>query len=321
MTVAFLIAVAVLLGLLLFLFNEVRRSPGPAKWGRVPRWPKRLRIALAAITLLLAGAAFWGFLIEPGLLVTRERTIQINNWPQQLDGLRIAVLSDIHVDDWFITEKKIRSIVERTNQLQPDLIVILGDYMSGDGWVTTRVEPEVFGPMLKDLRAPLGVYSVLGNHDWWTGGMRVRRGLEQNGIKVLENEAAQVDARGTSLWLVGFADLWTRPQRVNETVALVPEGQPLIGLTHNPDIFPHVPERVQLLVAGHTHGGQVRFPIIGPVIESSDYGERWARGYVFDYNHHLYVTTGIGTSIMPVRFGLPPEIVLLTLRSASGSPN
>jgi len=317
MTVAFVVAIAVLLGLLLFLYNEMRRSPGPAQWGRVPRWPKRLRVAFAAIVLFLAGVAFWAFLIEPRRLVTHQETIQIDNWPQSLDGLRIAVLADIHVDNWSVTESKLRTIVERTNQLQPDLIVILGDYMSGNGWVKRQVEPEIFGPMLKDLRAPLGVYSVLGYHDWWYGGMRVRKGLEQNGIKVLEDEAAQIDVRGTSLWLVGFADLWTRPQRIAGTVAKVPEGQPLIGLTHNPDIFPNVPPRVQLLLAGHTHGGQVRFPIIGPVVSSSDFGDRWVQGHVFADNHHLFVTTGIGTSIVPVRFGLPPEIVLLTLKSGS----
>jgi uncharacterized protein len=317
MTVAFVAAIAVLFGLLLFLYNEMRRLPGPAKWGRVSRWPKRLRVAFAAITLFLAGLAFWGFLIEPGRLVVKEQTITIDNWPPALDGLRIAVLSDIHVDNWFITEKKLRTIVERTNQLQPDLIVILGDYVSSDGWVTHRVEPEVFGPVLKDLRAQLGVYSVLGNHDWWYSGMKVRRGLEQNGIKVLENDTAQVNARGTSLWLVGLADLWTRPQRIADTIAKVPEGQPLIVLTHNPDIFPNVPQRVPLVLAGHTHGGQVRFPLIGSVVESSRYGERWARGHVFEDNHHLFVTSGIGTSIVPVRFGLPPEIVLLTLKSGS----
>jgi predicted MPP superfamily phosphohydrolase len=271
----------------------------------------------AAIVLFLAGVAFWAFLIEPRRLVTHEETIQIDNWPQSLDGLHIAVLADLHVDNWSVTEKKLRTIVERTNQLQPDLIVILGDYMSSNGWVTRRVEPEVFGAVLKDLHAPLGVYSVLGNHDWWYNGMRVRKGLEQNGIKVLEDEATQIDVRGTSLWLVGFADLWTRPQRIAGTVAKVPEGQPLIGLTHNPDIFPNVPPRVRLLLAGHTHGGQVRFPIIGPVVSSSDYGDRWVQGHVFADNHHLFVTTGIGTSIVPVRFGLPPEIVLLTLKSGS----
>ena len=317
MTVTFVVAIAILLGLLLFLHNEVRRSPGPAQWGRVPRWPKRLRVAFAAIVLFLAGAVFWGFLIEPGRLVVHEQTIQIDNWPPQLDGLRIAVISDLHVDNRFITEKKLRTIVARTNQLQPDLIVILGDYIAGAGRTTERVEPEVFGPILKDFRAPLGVYSVLGNHDWWYSGAEVRKALEQNGIKVLENESAKVDARGTSFWLVGLADLWTRPQRIADTVAAVPEGQPLIALTHNPDIFPNVPQRVQLVLAGHTHGGQVRFPIIGPVISSSEYGDRWVQGHVFENNHHLFVTTGIGTSIIPVRFGLPPEIVILTLKSGS----
>ena len=316
MTVAFVVAIAVLLGLLLFLRNEVRRSPRLAKWDDVSRWPKRLRIAFAAIVLFLAGCVFWGFLIEPGRLVVREETIQIDNWPQALDGLRIAVLSDIHVDNWFITEKKLRTIVERTNQRQPDLIVILGDYMAGDGRRgTARVEPEVFAPVLKDLRAPFGVYSVLGNHDWWYNGPRIRKALEQNRIKVLENKSAKVDARGTSFWLIGLADLWTQPQMIAHTVATVPEGQPLIALTHNPDIFPNVPQRVSLLLAGHTHGGQVRFPIIGPVVESSRYG--WLHGDMFADNHHLFVTTGIGTSIIPVRFGLPPEIVILTLKSGS----
>ena len=166
---------------------------------------------------------------------------------------------------------------------------------------------------MKDLRAPLGVYSVLGNHDWWWDGRRVRRGLEANGIKVLDDEVLEVKARGRSLWLVGLADLWTRPQHIDETIAKVPQGQPVIALTHNPDIFPLLPERVPLLLAGHTHGGQIRFPIIGTVVEPSTVG--YVRGHIFENNHHLFVTTGIGTSIVPIRFGVPPEIVLLTIRS------
>jgi predicted MPP superfamily phosphohydrolase len=305
MAVAFVISIAILLGLLLFIFNQSRRSsPG-----------KSLRIVLAAIVLLLAGMVFWGFLVEPGRLVIREQTLLIDNWPRELDGLRIAVLSDIHADDWFIDDKKLRTIVERTNELQPELIVILGDYMSSNGNVTRRVEPEHFGPILKDLHAPLGVYSVLGNHDWWYSGVQVRRGLEKNGIQVLENEVIHFEARGTQLWLVGLADLWTRRQAVADTIAMVPEGRPVIALTHNPDIFPDLPERVPLLLAGHTHGGQVRLPLIGSVVESSDYGDRYVMGHIFENNHHLFVTTGIGTSIVPVRFGVPPEIVVLTINA------
>ena len=310
MSLAFVIAVSIVLGLWLFLFREMRRLPGPAQWGHVPRWPKRLRVALAAIILSAALIAFWAFFIEPDLLVIREQTIAIDNWPQQLDGLRIAVISDIHVGGSFITDEKLRTIVARTNERQPELVVILGDYMKREA-----IEPEVFGAVLKGFSAPLGTYSVLGNHDWWYSGDKVRRGLEQHGIKVLENEVLQLNARGTSLWLVGLADLWTRAQRIEETVAKVPEGQPSIALTHNPDIFPLLPQRVPLLLAGHTHGGQVRFPLIGTVVESSRYGDRYVKGHVFENNHHLFVTTGIGTSIVPVRFGVTPEIVLLTLKS------
>lgn len=315
MTVAFVVAISILLGLLLFLIAEVRRSPGPKEWGRTPRWGKRLRVLLAAIIVILGFLVFWGYFIEPGRLVIKHQTIQISNWPSELNGLKVAVLSDIHVDNWFITEKKVRTIVERTNELQPELIVILGDYMSGNGMVREEVEPQVWAPILKDLRASFGTYSVLGNHDWWYDGKKVRQELEQNGIKVLDNEAMQINARNRSLWLVGLSDLWTRPQRINETVEKVPQGEPIIALAHNPDIFPKLPQHVPLLLAGHTHGGQVRFPFIGAVVQSTDMGEHYERGHLFENNHHLFVTTGIGTSILPVRFGVTPEIVLLTINS------
>jgi len=319
MTVAFVVAVAVVLGLLLFLVREVRRPPGPAQWGRTPVWPKRFRVTADAIILLLGLLAFWGFFIEPNRLVVHEQTITIDNWPRAFDGLRVAVISDIHAGGSFIDDQKLRLIVERTNQLHPELILILGDYMSSNGWTSRRVEPEVFGAVLKNFSAPFGTYSVLGNHDNWYSSAKVRAGLEQNGIKVLDNEVLQIEVRGQSLWLVGLADqwtraLWTRPESIEQTVAKVPEGQAMIAMTHNPDIFPNVPQRVPLLLAGHTHGGQVRFPFIGSVVQSSEFGQRYERGHVFENNHHLFVTTGIGTSIVPVRFGVTPEIVLLTIK-------
>ncbi len=342
MTVKFLIALAVLIGLWLFLYQQVRR---PVR-GRL-HWQKRLRVALVAVVVIAASLVFYGFFVEPNRLVTRHETIQIDNWPRELNDLRIAVLSDIHAGGAFINERKLRTIVERTNQLQPDMIVILGDYISGDGRRhPLRMTPDVFGVVLKDFRAPLGVYSVLGNHDWWYDGREVRAALEQNGIKVLDDEVFKVEvnrgqaqgtdaqatptqgtavqagaanaamATGTSFWLVGLADLWTRPQRIVTTVSQVPENAPVIALTHNPDIFPRLPSRVHLLLAGHTHGAQIRLPFIGYVVQPSNtYGERYARGHIFENGHHLFVTTGIGTSIVSVRFGVPPEIVLLTVKS------
>ena len=315
MRIVFVIGVAVLLGLLLLLVREMRRWPGPPKWGRSPVWPKRIRVASATILLMLGGLAFWAFLIEPNRLIVHPETIQVENWPKELSGLRIAVISDIHAGGPFIDDAKLRLIVARTNELQPDLIVILGDYMSGNNWHAHRVEPEVFAPVLKEFRAPLGVYSILGNHDWWYNGEKVRRALEENGIHVLENEVAEIKWREKAFWLVGLSDLWTRPQYIEPTIKRVPPGATMIALTHNPDIFPRLPPSVPLLLAGHTHGGQVNLPLLGRPIEPSDFGQRYAAGHVFENNHHLFVTTGIGTSILPVRFCVTPEIVLLTLTS------
>jgi uncharacterized protein len=317
MTVAFVVAVAILIGLLLFLIHEIRRPTKASKWDRGPLWQKRLRISLTLILLLAGGVVCWAFFVEPNRLVVRQETLELERWPSGLSGLKIAVLSDLHIGSAYIDERKVRLIVERTNQLQPDLIVILGDYIAGNGRGSHRVEPEVFAPLLKDLHAPFGVYSVLGNHDWWYNGQKVRSALEANGIRVLEDEVVTIDVRGNSLWLVGLSDLWTRPQRIDQTIAQVPEGARVIALTHNPDIFPQVPARVNLLLAGHTHGGQVRFPLIGSVVESSRYGERYEAGHVVENGHDLFVTTGIGTSIVPVRFGVPPEIVLLVVKSRS----
>ena len=317
MTVAFVLTVAIFLGLVLFLIHEVRRPIEVSKWNRGLLWQKRIRLFLTIILLLVCGIVAWAFFIEPNRLVVRHETLELPRWPSGLSGVKIAVLSDIHAGSAFIDERKLRLIVDRTNQLQPDLIVILGDYIAGNGRGSRRMEPEVFAPILKNLHAPFGVYSVLGNHDWWYNGTKVRTVLEANGIKVLDNEVLKITVRDNSVWLVGLADLWTRPQHIDEVIAQVPEGEPIIALTHNPDIFPQVPSRVDLVLAGHTHGGQVRFPLIGSVVESSRYGERFEKGHVVENGHDLYVTSGIGTSIVPVRFGVPPEIVLLELKNVS----
>ena len=267
-----------------------------------------------ALLLCLAVLAVWSFLIEPNRLIVHPETIQITNWPPELAGLRIAVISDIHTGAPFVNDKKLKEIVDRTNALNPDLIVLLGDYMSPNSWHSHRVEPEVTATDLKSLKAPLGVYSVLGNHAWWYNGERVRRAFEQNGIRVLEDEVTEIKWREKSFWLVGLADLWTRPQHIEETIAKVPPGSTIIALTHNPDIFPRLPQSVPLLIAGHTHGGQVNLPFIGTPIVPSRFGAKYTAGHVFENGHHMFVTTGIGTSILPVRFRVPPEIVILTVK-------
>jgi len=276
-------------------------------------WRKLIRAALASFLLFILACLGWGFFIEPNRLVVQQATIQIDNWPKELSGLRIAMIGDIHTGGPFIDDNKLRRIVELTNQQNPDLIVLLGDYMSPNSWHSHRVEPEVTAAAMKNLRAPLGVYTVLGNHDWWYNGGKVRRAFEDNGIPVLDDEVAEIKWRDKSFWLAGLADLWTRPQHISETVAKVPPGATVIALTHNPDIFPNLPRSVPLLLAAHTHGGQVNLPLIGTPIVPSRFGPKYTRGHAFENDHHMYVTSGIGTSIMPIRFRVTPEIVILTI--------
>ena len=276
-------------------------------------WRKSLRIALGLFLLIILSCLVWGFFIEPNRLIVRQQTIQIDNCPQELSGLRIALIGDVHTGAPFINNSKLQRIVELTNQQQPDLIVLLGDYMSPNSWHSHRVEPEVTASALKNLKAPLGVYAILGNHDWWYNGERVKRAFEQNGIRILEDEVAEVKWRAGSFYLAGLADLWTRPQHVNETIAKVPSGSPIIALTHNPDVFPNLPQSVPLMLAAHTHGGQVNLPLIGTPIVPSRFGPKYTAGPIYENGHHLFVTTGIGTSILPVRFRVTPEIVILTI--------
>jgi len=282
----------------------------------VPSRIKRIIRAIASLILLLIlSCCIWGLFIEPNRLLVRAETIQIDNWPNELSGLRVAVIGDIHTGGPFINEQKLKRIVELTNQQHPDLILLLGDYMSPNSWHSRRVEPEVTAAGLKDLKAPLGVYTVLGNHDWWYNGERVRRAFEQNGIKVLEDQTAEIAWRGKSFWLAGLADLFTRPQHVREVIESVPPGSTIIAITHNPDIFPRLPGQVPLLLAAHTHGGQVNIPLIGTPIVPSRFGSKYTAGHILENGHHLFVTTGIGTSILPVRFRVPPEIVILKIES------
>jgi len=251
--------------------------------------------------------------IEPGRVVTRETRVPIARWPADLGPLRIAALADLHTGAPHITVDKVREIVRSVNAARPDLIVLLGDYVI-HGVVGGRfVAIEPTAAVLRDLQAPLGVFAVLGNHDWWYDGPRTARALEAVGIRVLEDTAAEVAVWGRPLWIAGVSDARTRSAAIARALAPVPEGAPVIVLTHNPDLFVRVPPRVLLTLAGHTHGGQVNLPVLGRLIVPSLFGDRYAIGHVHEDGRDLFVSPGIGTSIVPVRFRVPPEISLLTV--------
>ena len=309
----FIVVIASFVGLFLFVAVLLRPLPLGENSDRRRRWWNIFRIAILVILVSIAVSAVWAFFIEPDRLVVHSETITIDAWPQELNGMRIAMIGDIHTDTHYVNEAKLQRIVDLTNAQHPDLIVLLGDYIHGGRNNSEHVEPEVTARYLKNLQAPLGVYAVLGNHDWWYNGERVRQAFESEGIPILEDEVTELNWHGKSFWLAGLADLWTRPQHIGPTIAKVPAGSTIIALTHNPDIFPDLSQSVPLLLAAHTHGGQVNIPLIGTPIVPSRFGSKYNAGHIFENNHHLFVTTGIGTSIMRVRFRVPPEIVILKI--------
>jgi len=266
--------------------------------------------------LLVVESALWGFWLEPASLVVREIDLPLA-WPSSRP-FRLVVISDLHVGSPYHGVRRLRSTVARINATQPDLICILGDFVTRGVIGGTFVPPEPIAKELRRLQAPAGVVAVLGNHDRWYDGPRVQRALVSAGIRVVEDTAVRLATPSGPVWIAGVSDLLTAPHDVSRALRAVSDHQtPILLLSHNPEIFPMVPDGVTLTLAGHTHGGQVRFPLLGaPVMITSRYGQRYAGGLVVERGRRLFVSTGIGTTRIPVRYGVPPSIFVLTLRRA-----
>ena len=265
--------------------------------------------------------AMWGVWLEPRSLHLRTERIDLPGWPEENDGLRVALLADVHTGSPWNDTAKLKEIVRRTNAAEPTLVLLLGDYVVRGALFGRQVSPETIGSLLGDLRAPLGVYAVLGNHDYAMDGPRMRGALRTSGIVVLEDESVRLGGgsglgAGAPFWISGVSDFLRAPHDLAGALRMVTDDEPILVFTHNPDLFPDVPARVALTLAGHTHGGQVRLPLLGRPIVPSLYGQRFAAGHVVEEGRHLYVATGLGTSIVPVRFLVPPEIVVLELYHA-----
>ena len=266
----------------------------------------RARAAAAAAATAVAGYAVW---VEPRRLVTTRRRLELPRWPRTLDGLRLGLLSDLHAGAPHAGPKAIARAVERLNDEAPDAILLLGDYIDAHPLWGGRISPAAIARELAALRAPLGTYAVLGNHDWKQVGEEMWRALEDAGIEVLENRVMKAG----DIHVAGLADLRSRRPDLPGALTGVPAGAPVVLLAHDPDVFPYVPARVALTLSGHTHGGQVAIPVLRRLAIPSHYGERYARGHVIEGGRHLYITSGLGTSGLPVRLLAPPEVVVLEL--------
>jgi uncharacterized protein len=299
--------------------DEVSRSLGGAA---KPHFTRRRFLAAGAGTIgLVAATGTYAGAIEPlGLVVTRYG-LNPPGWPANCK-LTITVIADLHAGGPDMRLPHIRQVVDTAQTLKSDLVVLLGDYQA---WYKFRTEPvvdEIWAAELSRLQAPLGTWAILGNHDWWHDLASVRRVLAGVRIPILENNAVLLGAAGQQFWLAGLGDQLAyklgrgRFRGVDDlpgTLSQIKTGDPVLLLAHEPDIFPKVPERVALTLAGHTHGGQIRVPFVWRHFVPSRYGARYAYGHIVENDRHMVVSGGLGTSIIPARLGVPPEVVHITL--------
>lgn len=270
--------------------------------------------------VLSGGGAFAAMEAATDLIVTRYG-LTPPGWPAGR-RLTVTVIADLHAGGPNMGIERVTAVVDAAAALNSDLIVILGDYFASHRFVTERVPNEAWAEQLARLRARHGVYSILGNHDWWHGIKGVRTAFNRVHMPLMENDAVLLGEPGQRFWLAGLGDQiahWLGPSRFRGeddlpgTLKRVTTSDPVILLVHEPDIFVQVPERVSLTLAGHTHGGQIRLPFVPPYWAPSAYGARFAYGHIVEGGRHMIVSGGLGCSQVPLRLGVPPEIVHITL--------
>ena len=285
-------------------------------------------VILIAVVLCLA----YSYFVEPQRLVVTKSEIRIKDWNPAFNGLKIAMISDIHGGSNGASAEQIRRVVETTNAEEPDVIVLLGDYVSQGSTRRPVHEQPLRMPMnevadnLAGLKAKHGVFAVLGNHDGWYGDADIATELTRVGYRVLQNEIAVIYENGVPLRLLGLKDhlkldSWQAfDMTVRSVVARNPREGQIVVLEHSPDIlyvlnyWKHLNPHLKLMLAGHTHGGQVWLPVLGAPAVPSSVGQRYAQGHIEEEGVHMFVTSGVGTSILPFRFMVPPEVAVVTIR-------
>ncbi len=266
--------------------------------------------AMGLILLLLLGLAGWGYAGSLADPVVRRAVVRVAGWPMGAPPLRVALISDVHVQGPDMPPERVVRIADEVNAAKPDLVLLAGDFV-GDRRLSSREYPDPeIAAALGRLRAPLGVHAVLGNHDHWRDGAAMVRALEAAGIRVLRNSAARVGP----LMLVGIDDLDS--EHADLAAALRAAGTspgPALVLSHSPDVVPALPARFATVFAGHTHCGQIVLPLWGQLASASRYGERYRCGLIREGGRTIVVGAGWGTSVLPFRFGAPPDWWLVTL--------
>ncbi len=273
-------------------------------------------LGAASVTLAAASSG----LAQTDQVVVEQQEVRLARLPKELDGLKVAHLSDFH----YASERDstvIRAAVRAANALNPDIVVLTGDYVTvsiNRSSLSSAQGATPCSQILSGLHAPMGVFAVLGNHDQCNPQFIVRS-LESHGITVLKNYALHVERGGARLWLAGVDDVLEGKPRLEEALRTIARGEPTMLLAHEPDFADAVNDySVDLQLSGHSHGGQIRLPFAG-----ATYLPRLARKYPSGLRHlgplALYTNRGLGTVVLPVRFNCPPEVTLLRLRSGEAT--
>lgn len=274
----------------------------------------------AGVSIVVSGT--YPLLVEPGWLHVRRERVPLKGLPKSLNGFTIAQLTDLHHDEW-ISLDHIRDAIRVTNRLKSDLVALTGDYVtSNPSLIKNAVRA------LRHLNPRVGTVAVLGNHDWWSDVQETRRRFAEVEIPLIDNkrlfvspDRKRVDTADAGICIGGVGDLWEDDVSPEKAFEGIPNQMPRILLSHNPDvaedhrIVRHFP-RVDLMLCGHTHGGQVYLPGLGTPIVPSAYGPKYAQGLVKGPGCLVQVSAGIGMAMLPVRLNVRPEIVLITLESA-----
>lgn len=278
--------------------------------------------------IVLAG---YSYFIEPNLLEVNRYVVQ----NEQLKGIKIVFASDFHIKP--CGQKRLDMIVKKINAENPDLVLSAGDFVCGHTGNSTMPIEDI-AKTLGKVKTKYGFYTTLGNHDGWYDPVRIIQALAENKIKVLSNSNVKLDIKGQTLYIAGIEDFYTGNPDIEKALNGVGKdesgeyNEPIVMLSHNPDIFPNMPAAITLVLAGHCHGGQVRIPFLGPIFTASIYGDKYTKGWIQEYDNELlkvdtskpiklqkhiktlFVTRGIGVSILPFRFNCPPEINVIEFR-------
>jgi hypothetical protein len=274
----------------------------------------------------LAAAAGVGALTIDGAVFEPNRPqlvrveMALRRWPARMDGFTIALLSDFHYDPHFSIHP-MTAAIGMVNTLRPDLIALTGDFVSMNMLSTTDAAAaalaEPCAELLGQLKAPYGLWAVLGNHDVFSDAVRVTSALHAQGIPVLDNQSVPIERDGARFWLSGVADVLGGKARLETALKPLPAGEATILLAHEPDYADYVARYpVDLQLSGHTHGGQVRLPFLPPLY-LPEMAKKYVAGLYKIGPLTLYTNRGIGTIGLPVRLNCPPEVTLLTMRRAT----